>query len=130
MFLEIKPHEGVWVDDGNGTNSIYKWENCRLNLNFVKAIYFDKIEMFERDGEIFKFIKGNDYEKSRYRKINSDFITSEDEGMKAITANVITFMNFNNDLLNFLELWILYFSKEGEGEFQRIRRIIDEHTFK
>ncbi|RKZ72215.1 MAG: hypothetical protein DRR19_32185 [Candidatus Parabeggiatoa sp. nov. 1] len=127
MFIEILSHEGVWMredstqEDGNWEHrESYRlnfggsWEHregYRLNLNFVKTVEFKKCEMFENDGKLYS----NDNYKEK----------------RAITVNIISFgITSGNDLKWGCEYISLCFSKEGEGEFQRIRRIIDENTFK
>jgi hypothetical protein len=68
MFIEISPHEGVWVN--SNMDSIYDWEHYRLNLNFVKAVYFEKREMFECDGKLFEF--HDEYGSKIYLNISNE----------------------------------------------------------
>ena len=151
MFIEISPHEGVWTkkysEYPDGTEQSY-----RLNLNFVREVIFEKRELFEKDGKLFEKI---DYSRNlqetsyiKFLKVSKENTTSECEENEtkkaqglitqgrinkepepmAITVNIISFNISGDEGVN--EWLSLCFSKEGEEEFQRIRRTLDKNTFK
>jgi len=154
MFIEIKPHKGVWVNTSNFPHKYELEQSYRLNLNLVNEVIFEKREIFELDGEIGE--KTDSYGLSgtfsKYRKFSKENTTFSKENTtsereqgptgffallmekeepptpkpRKIAVNVIHFISLNENYDNLS----LCFTKEGEGEFQRIKRIIDENTFK
>jgi len=104
MFIEISPHEGMWVNRGYDldlppSQFFADWESYRLNLNFVTEVDFKKPKEVKRNEELI------------INRINF----------------VITSVNYAPYGTEWLSL---DFSKKGGGEFQRIKRIIDENTIR
>ena len=100
MFIEISPDEGVF-----DSNLKPLTESYRLNLNFIRKVFFEK----EDDQYITTSISAfGDY----CNKITFEIVLS-------ITSD----RYYDNQNL------ILYFNEEGRGKYHRIKRIIDENTF-
>jgi len=132
MFIEISPHEGVWTkkysEYPDGTEQSY-----RLNLNFVREVNSRNLQ----ETSYIKFLKvskentTSECEENETKKaqglITQGRINKEPEPM-AITVNIISFNISGDEGVN--EWLSLCFSKEGEEEFQRIRRTLDKNTFK
>jgi hypothetical protein len=55
MFIEISPHEGVWMtrelSEHIPSDFLEDWESYRLNLNFVRQVNFEKPKEVKRNGE-------------------------------------------------------------------------------
>ncbi len=139
MFIEISPHEGVLSPYLKPLAESY-----RLNLNVVQKVFFGKTELYEKgDGSIswnnpypprmiiedtdsIPFDPREEWQKYDVRKITLNQITFEvitTEGEITFEETVNGYKgNFYNEEIS------LYFTKEGEGEYQRIKRIIDENT--
>ncbi len=79
---------------------------------------FDRINAMKQSYRLnLNFVREIHFEEAEY---------FDRTGQHSITFIVMT--GYEQELA--VEEFSLYFSKEGEGEFQRIRRIIDENTFK
>jgi hypothetical protein len=110
MFIEISPLRGVFESSypyNNKINTKVKdfTENYRLNLNCVRKVFFE--DDLDLDLEI-----------------NDDYGYGTIIVKNLITFEVITSGEGDNDEIT------LYFTKKGEGEYQRIKRIIDENTLR
>ena len=145
MFIEISPLEGVF-------ESAYQEEleplaeSYRLNLNFIRKVFFGKKAAYEKgdgsiswrnpyqaavsfDIDLFELIETKENRKEREKMEERE--VWQKYNVKKITLNQITFEvtswdDFHGNFYN--EAITLYFTKEGEGEYQRIKRIIDENT--
>jgi hypothetical protein len=107
MFIEISPHEGVFELESAYNNKLaHLATSYRLNLNLVQKVFFGKTEVYE----------------ITLNQITFEVITTEGEITFEESVNGYNKGNFYNEEIS------LYFTKEGEGEYQRIKRIIDENT--
>jgi hypothetical protein len=122
MFIEISPHEGVYKESdedvykgsilsvGVYRRDLKPLESYRLNLNLVRKVFFETEDVYEDQGcYSIEIEEEYNYKKITLNKITFKIITSGEDRDEVIT---------------------LYFTKEGEGEYQRIKRIIDENTFR
>ena len=148
MFIEISPHEGVYRAIGWKSNSLLK-ESYRLNLNFVQKVFFETTDAYENEKgliSVSEFDRYKDKCKAEdtpgYRAMRNLLGDSDDvseineryDNPEKITLNEITFgiiSPVRGDYCNYGYEWMtLYFTREGHGEYQRIKRIIDENTFR
>jgi hypothetical protein len=101
MFLEISPHEGVFDSYIEYRNELKPLATSyRLNLHLVRKVFFG-------EKEIYHFREGYLF----YKKITFEVMTSGN-GNENIT------LYFEED------------SKEAQGEYQRINRVMDDNTWR
>jgi hypothetical protein len=104
MFIEISPHKGVFDSSlNNPLKRIY-----RLNLNFVLKVFFETEDAYEDE------VGWVSFDEDEYKA-------------KKITLNKITFELITGEHYHKI---VLLFSTLGHGEYQRIKRIINENTFR
>jgi hypothetical protein len=103
MFIEISPHEGMWISQ-------------ELNLDFTSNFFAD----WESYRLNLNFVMQVDFKKPKEVKRNEELIINR----IVFTITSVNYSEYGTEWL------VLDFSKKGEGEFQRIRRIIDENTIR
>ncbi len=137
MFIEISQHEGVLSPYLEPLAESY-----RLNLNVVRKVFFGKTEAYEKgDGSIsesnpYQAIRRNNFYMMESRENEEERKEREErEEREALRKSNVKKITLNKITLEVITSWegdnpniTLYFTKEGEGEYQRIKRIIDENT--